>query len=399
MKITPKTQKKSEHVAVRKINQKIKDYKMGAHAYDYRNPHEKETKTKKKQLYFIRTLYMLLAAFLFNFGVVVFLQKSETIPSGLSGIPMLISLIFPSAQPWFAVMYLACNVPLFLIFGWRIKKSFSLHTLEFMLFQILINFLLTYEFSSSFGSISGLFHKVFNVAPGWEKVIILDGVVYENPTTWPILANGLIGSAFIGTSIALAWKFGGSTGGTDIIGYYFSTTKQRSIGVVLSSIALVTSMIFLIIFAIVKPHNLSIEHVYTASEKGSYAVTYKPTQSRVYFGMREVTSFVYIGVVNGLVSLLYPKYKKVNLEISCSGKFDVVLNYFKDIDYWHAYSIYEIKSGYTGEKVYKLKTTMLLLEAKNIIKDLKQLHPTIWISVSPVTKTFGLFNTHFVDED
>ncbi|BAP01214.1 ABC transporter permease protein [Mycoplasmopsis californica HAZ160_1] len=379
------------------ISKDIKDYKMGAHGYKRHKNNNKELKGFKAQRYFIKTFYMFLAAFLFNFGLVVFLRKSETIPSGLSGIPMLISLVHKETAPYFALMYLAFNIPLFAIFGWRIKRSFSLHTLEFMIFQIIIQFFLTFEFVKG-ASAAGWFEKYFNIAPGWEREITINGNLYENPVTWPILANGLIGSVFVGASIAVAWKFGGSTGGTDIIGFYFSTRRKKSIGVVLSTIAIFTSIVFLLIFAFMKPHANSVKVINDVAE-GKNIQYFQTTNEHVFFGMREVTSFVYIGVVNGLVSLLYPKYKKVTMEIACAENFDIVLQYFRDIHYWHAYSIQEHTSGYTGKKVYKLTTTLLVLECKNIIKDLRNLHPRVWISIKPVKLTIGHFDTRYVDED
>ncbi|MBU4690277.1 YitT family protein [Mycoplasma sp. ES3157-GEN-MYC] len=391
-----KITKKSEPLAVRKVNQKIKEYKMGAHAYNLENPHEKDVKQKRVQQYFIRTCFMFLAAFMFNFGAVVFLQRSETIPSGLSGVPMLISLIFHQTKPFFGLMYLACNIPLFFFLWKKTKLSFNLHTLEFMIFQTLINFVLTAGTKDN--TVADWFHNVFNVAPGWERTVKIDGVQYENPVTWPILANGLIGSLFVGIAISLAWRSGGSTGGTDIIAYFFSTKKQKSVGGILTIVSLATSITFLIIFAFAQPHNESIVIIYKKIGDNHY-VTYVSSGKRVIVGMREITSFAYIAAVNGLISVLYPKYKKVNVEISCVKSFDKVMQYFNDINYWHSYSIYTTTSGYSGEKVYKINTTMLLLETKNIIQDLRVIDPKIWISIKPILKIHGNFNTRFVDDN
>ncbi|WAM06880.1 YitT family protein [Mycoplasmopsis cynos] len=51
-------------------------------------------------------------------------------------------------------------------------------------------------------------------------------------------------------------KAGGSTGGTDIIGYYFSTKAKKSVGPVLSIIGFVTAAIFIVIFEFIKPNYL-----------------------------------------------------------------------------------------------------------------------------------------------
>ncbi|QBF34923.1 YitT family protein [Mycoplasmopsis phocirhinis] len=398
MNFQDKKNKKTEPLAVRKVNQKIREFKMGSYAYDFENPHEKEVMHKHKLQYILRTFYMFLVAILFNFGVIVFLQKSETIPSGLSGIPMLITLVWTKLKPYFAVLYLVSNIPLFLIFWRKTKLSFSLHTLEFMLFQIVINFLLTIGGENSVAAWS---QKVFNIAPGWEQVIeVIDKnngtkQLFENSITWPILANGLIGSVFVGVSISLAWKFGGSTGGTDIIAYYFSTKKQKSVSWMLSVFAIGSTIIFLIIFSFARRHLPTAKIIYLADGTQHYQMI----NQRVVIGMRELTTFVYIIVVNGLISVLYPKYKKVNVEISCGTSFARIIEYFKEIKYWHAYSIFTTQSGYTGEKVYKINTTMLLLETKNIIKDLRAIDQKVWISIKPTYQIHGSFNTHYVDQN
>lgn len=404
MQNIPNPNSNNSHLADNVMDNKIKEYKMGSYAYDYRNPNQDDIKNRRIKQYFIKTFFMFVSAFVFNFGVVVFLHQAETIPSGLSGLPLLITLIWEPTRPYFALMYLGFNVPLFIIFARKLRRTFLLHTLEFMVFQIIINFSLTFEFLHDNKSISDLFNEVFNVAPGWSRDIVIisqngQKTLLENPTTWPILANGLIGSVFIGTAIAIAWKFGGSSGGSDLIGYYFSTRKQKNVGVVLSIIAVITSVVFLVIFAFARPHhNSALVEVIKYADGKVYNV-YSDSGQKVWIGMREVTSFLYIVVVTGMITMLYPKYKKVRLEIVCSSGFDVILKYFKDIRYWHAYQISEATSGYTGETVYKIQTIMLFLEAKNIIKDLRNLNPSVWISVNPVNSTLGRFNTHYVDSN
>ncbi|BAW18499.1 ABC transporter permease [Mycoplasmopsis bovigenitalium] len=393
MNTNKSTQKTTESSSVKKLNQKIKDYKMGSYVYGNQNPNEQGIKKRNLLTYLTRTFFMFVSALLFSFGVIVFLQRSETIPSGLSGIPMLITLVFKKTEPYFALMYLGINIPLFCAFATKIKKTFILHTLEFMIFQIIINFALSFEFNGANSSAAHWLIKVFNVAPGWSRDIMINGQTYENPTTWPILVNGAIGSIFVGASISLAWKFGGSTGGTDIVAYYFSTKKQKSVGSILSAIALMTSITFLLIFAFAKPHNNAV-----AVEIVEGSKVYTPTKFKVIVGMREVTSFLYIAVVNLLVGLLYPKYKKVEIQISCSPNSEIVLNYFKDIQYWHAFSIEKSISGFSNEEVIKIKTTMLYLEARNIIKDIRNICPNVWISVKPVHQIIGKFNTQYVDE-
>ncbi|TNK92001.1 YitT family protein, partial [Mycoplasmopsis pullorum] len=68
------------------------------------------------------------------------------------------------------------------------------------------------------------------------------------------------------------------------------------------------------------------------------------------------------------------------------------------INYWHGYQVTTLKSGYTGKDVYKVETVMLLLETKNIIEDLKKVDSTLFISITPVERVIGNFNTQYVDQ-
>ncbi|QSF13910.1 YitT family protein [Mycoplasma sp. Mirounga ES2805-ORL] len=345
----------------------------------------------------IKLTYMFIAAIIFNFGVIAFLNKANTVPSGISGIAVLAIILHPNVEPWFAAIYLATNIPLFLIFSWRSKKSFTFLTIAFMLFQIITNL-----FFTTIPAVENFIKERINISPGWNSILEFKDPVthvitkYENPDQWPIFLNGLIGSVFLGFAISIAWKHGGSTGGTDIIAYYFSTKKQKNISSILYIISFLTTITFLLIFAFVKPHapHLATNSIEMIGGVKHEVVTVKPG---VIFGLREYTSLQYIFIVNIMIHFIYPKYKKVAVEIWTANP-KKTIKFLKVIEYWHAYSIHTAESGYTGKPVYKIETTMLLFETKPFIKDLRRLDPTLWINVKKVHSIIGQFNTKFVDE-
>ncbi|OAB48715.1 YitT family protein [Mycoplasmopsis gallinarum] len=377
---------------------------MNKYNFSKINKNNPEVKKQNIKLYAKRLFFMFISAVLFNFGVLAFLSAANTIPSGVSGIPTLITYMAPVTKPYFALMYLACNIPLFLIFGFKIKRSFTFLTLSFMLFQILTNIIFTLP------EVSGFITKYINVAPGWEKWIKVTNettneiMEFQNPTTWPIFINGLIGSTLLGLSIAIAWKNGGSTGGTDIIAFYFSTQKKKSIATILTIISFITTLTFLIIFGtynLTKNHHfIKQEYLNLIAENGKNTLivnNISMSADRVpLIGMSEITTIIYIFVVNTIVAIIYPKYKKVSVSIASSNP-NLIIKYLKHINYWHAYSIANNKSGYTGNDVYRIETTMLLFETRAIIRDLKRLDPNIWIQIKPVSKIIGKFSTQFVD--
>ncbi|WLP85596.1 YitT family protein [Mycoplasma seminis] len=512
-------------------------YKMGKYLLNNTKNTKKLSFKELVARYWYKVFLLFWAAFVFNFGIHIFLAKSDTIPSGITGIPTILQYLFPFLTSYFALIYFACNLPLFIIFWKKVKRSFLVLTLVFMLFLQVTNFIFTqhdvhvflfekisfihndtndftlvfrqkvdgdtvgkgifyvidnHEISSlnqagykyqiaplqdvfkyletgkySVTTVAGtnvpiisqeflstvnpedvtkllknpneygnyllvhdfktdalellpvskvktIFDGNLAVAPfqsvvdflknnqpyeiksipGLYELVQGQGVSllpqsalsaltleqanqliwYANGQTWPILLYGCMGAAFIGVGIALSWKAGGSTGGTDIIAYFFSTKYKKSVGGILASVAFCTACLFLIVYGVIKP-NINGE----------------------VFGMRELSTFAYLIVTNIVVSILYPKYKKVKLTI-ISNEPEKVLAYFKLINYWHSYRIVRFKSGYTGKYSFKIETVALLLETKNIVSDLKLVDPNIWISTMSVSDVKGSFNTQYVEQ-
>ncbi|MHA0273071.1 YitT family protein [Mycoplasma sp. 48589B] len=401
-------------------------YKMGKYLLNNTKNTKLTIKERIKRNWF-KIFLLFWAAFVFNFGIHIFLAKSDTIPSGITGIPTILQYLFPVLRSYFALIYFACNVPLFIIYCRKVKKSFLIYTLVFMLFLQVTNFIFTQhdvhvflfekisfvhndysDFKLAYNPTANdfrVFEKTDNLPKEFSASVALDSVFkylengvkldttipqsalssltleqtnqlvwYATGQTWPILLYGCIGAAFIGVGIALSWKAGGSTGGTDIIAYFFSTKYKKSVGGILATVAFFTACAFLIIYGFVRP-NVNGE----------------------IFGMRELSTYAYLLVTNFVVSLLYPKYKKVKLTI-ISSEPEKVIAYFKLINYWHSYRIVRFKSGYTGKYSYKIETVALLLETKNIMEDLKIVDPNIWVSTVAVRNVTGSFNTEFVEQ-
>ncbi|WP_082656064.1 YitT family protein [Mycoplasmopsis meleagridis] len=382
---------------------------MGQYNFRKLNSKNKEVKKQNIKLWSKRVILVFLAALIFNFGVNAFLAKANTIPSGFTGIPTLTVLLvkphWSDINKLFALIYVIVNIPLFIIVGLqfektksffrvklKIKKSFLLMSLGFMFSQIVTNAIFTYE------PVNHFITSTFNVAPGWKETIevVENGVkiVAENPVTWPIFINGLIGSMFLGVAIAMAWKSGGSTGGSDFIAYFFTTKKKKSVSSILMAVSFTSSLIFLVIYSIVDPHKPAVMiKGYLDNGNPIYVINH---EAKTIVGMREFSTIFYIFIANGLVGLLYPKYKKVGIEISCADPSKVIA-YFRAIEYWHAYTITKATSGYTGKEIYKIETTILLLESRSLLRDLKIIDKTLWIRVKNINNVIGNFKTSFVE--
>ncbi|MEE3928075.1 YitT family protein [Mycoplasmopsis ciconiae] len=332
-----------------------------------------ETKMSFKQiihLYWYKVILIILSAFVFNFAINVFLFHAHTIPSGLTGIPTLIILLNSNIKPYFALLYLAVNIPMFIIFGRKIKLQFTIMTAIFMFAQIGSNLIFTDKIVSSL-------HDFFNFAPGWDDA-------NQGFNTWPSLLYGVIGASMTSIAVAISWKAGGSTGGTDFISYYYSTKTKKNISGIMTLVSLIGAVIFLVIYSILQPVT------YTKIVDG------KEESVRILFGMRELSTFMYIAVNGLIINLVYPKYAKVKVTISCSNP-EKVLGYLKLINYWHGYQVITMNSGYSGQQIYRIETVMLLMETKSIIHDIKKVDPSVFITTFKVNSLFGNFNTAYVE--
>ncbi len=225
-------------------------------------------KTNKKKV-----LLIVLASFFFAFGSTSLLTKAATIQTGLSSISMTISLILPITKPYLNFIYLLLNVPLITIFWQKVKKQYIYSTLIFLLTNAIFGFFIGFDFGTLINgkevSLDSLitqnilifcpptdyYESLYAQEHGLKNIMAVDlrdytiwleqkmGTVnndsivetIKNGKTlgvqkgWPIFVYTLSAVGLLGAAGAISWKCGGSTGGTDIIAYYYSTKKRKSI--------------------------------------------------------------------------------------------------------------------------------------------------------------------------
>ncbi|MDK2819296.1 MAG: YitT family protein [Mycoplasmataceae bacterium] len=301
-----------------------------------------------------KIIMLLLSSFLFAFGTIIFLVQANTIPSGLSSIPQTLLYFFSDLKPYVTLIYFALNIPLIIFFWNKVKKSFLLLSLIFMFLNAFWGFILG-EYGSSIS-------QLFIIINNWT----INDIDQPGYTTWPIFVYVSLAILINSFAASLAWKSGASTGGTDIIAYYFSTKLKKDVGNFLWIISLTISF-----FSII---SLFFGGIYDS-----------------FFGIRTICSIFYIIFTSFIINQLYPKYRKVLVKID-SKKYKEITNYLNDINYWHGFKIFEATSGYTKEKNYTIESVMLVLEYKEFRKIIIHLDPNAWITCSRINDLFGNFN-------
>ncbi|WP_033161329.1 YitT family protein [[Mycoplasma] collis] len=320
----------------------------------------------------IKILMIFISAFLFAFAINIILAKSKTIPTGLTSLPTIIVYIVPETKPYFGLMFFGFNIPLIIIFWNKIKKKIIYLSILWIFFQNIFNLIFTL-----IPELTNWLNDHFSVSKEFDEMGV-DEALRQNKNIWPIIYYTFIGSTIVGLSLGIAWKQGATSGGTDFISYYYSRKKQKSVNKVIMLISLlifVFSFILLIIF--------------TKIDLGDTKI-YK------FFGIQAFSTITYIFVNSYFLNIIYPKYKKVEIDIYTTEPVKII-DYFKKINYWHSYNLWTGFSGYTGKKIYKIKTICLYLESNWLLSEIYKIDSKIWVSFKNIQKIKGNFNTSRVD--
>lgn len=310
----------------------------------------KKHRTKKWYAY----VAISLAAILFTLSIQSFVQTSKTLTAGVSAFALAPTLLIDELKPFVGPIYLVLNIPIILFFYKKIKKDFIKRTILFLLVQ----------------SASGSLFLIPEVQGTFDSLIIPPEKVLSEE--WPIFILASIGGFFAGASIALAWKFGGSSAGGDIFSYYYSYKYKKPVG----SISFIVSLIFVTI---------------------SFAVTIGISEEIRDKGFAILlATLCYVGISSLMINIFYPRYSTIFAEIH-SNKIDKISKYFKDSKYTHSWQVIKIRSGYMDKDTKMISTAMLLLEVKPIVAKIKEIDPNAWISITKIRNIIGNFSTDYIN--
>lgn len=302
-----------------------------------------------------------ISAVLYLFGLQSLMTAARTLPAGLGAFAMLPGVVDENLSKYFSFFYLALNIPLILLFMKRIKIRFLLRTSFFLLITTIVGIL------QLIPAVDDFFVNTLQ-----QLIVKKDGFATLEEATyakvWPMLALPAVAGVLVGVGVAISWKYGGSTAGADIVTYYYSTKKKKQVGTVTMVISLIILASTFSIF--LGTNNKGLKDVWFASIAGSV---------------------IYIMMSGIVVNHIYPKYKKVYVEIH-STKMEQITKWM-DTNYKHAYRIESSISNYAKCTKQHVVTVMLLLETKDFVKSIKAIDENAWISVARIEKIFGKFDT------
>ncbi|WP_438341330.1 YitT family protein [Mycoplasma sp. 3341] len=384
--------------------------------------------------------WMFISALLFNIGIAFFLGKAATVASGFSALIQSLTYTLDFLRSYFALLYLCLNLPFIIIFWKKNSRLFMILTTYWLIFQVISELIfngvgqnypikewLDNDFSiyytrHSLGQnnethiawnvYSGTFYNVqvdefgnkivgtwkswklvsdikdssgniihaSGSLKGWKEFSALNPNFNVSVETWPIIIYTLAGALLGGTAAAIAWKNSGSTAGSDVIIYYISKVKKMSVGKVSFFVACMFAGFSILMIGGVELGGLVKDHPWNLST----------------FVVRVISTILYIGVYNLLITFIYPKYRKIKITIYTT-KINEICEHFKAINYWHGYNIVKDRSGFTGMEKERIETIALFLEQQILEKEILKIDPKAWISVQPIMRIRGDFDTKTVD--
>ena len=142
--------------------------------------------------------------------------------------------------------------------------------------------------------------------------------------------------------------------------------------------------------------SVSLIVIWSLSQFGSYDIKRNINGFESLLGLQTLSTSMYIVLYGKIVNAIYPKYEKQIIKID-TVNLELITNFLKQIHYNHPYKIHTLTSGKTGQTIYSIETVVLLLEAEDLIKKIKTIDPTAWVSKVDVKKIYGRFDDSSVE--
>ena len=321
--------------------------------------------------YGVALIMALLSATIFSFGFKTFLSPTDPhmtniISGGVSGISQIINLIVQIISPnlgvdalnlSYSIAYLICNIPIVYIAFRKIGIRFGI----FSLINVLTVTFLT--------SLHIPFIDEISKFVGGLVETTADGAPYYMQTG--LLARALFAGVCTGLSSGIAFKAETSTGGVDVISYYFSIKKSTNVG----KYTVALNVIIIIVFTILHIVEASLSKEITMSSLAE-------SISIVFFAV------IYQLTVALIIDTINVRNKKIQLQIITSNK---DLHKYLLANVPHGATITPAKGAFTGEEKYIINTVISSFEEKRVVSLVKEFDPKSFINVVNLRQVYGRF--------
>lgn len=224
--------------------------------------------------------WIALGCFIFAIGINLFLTPAGVLSAGLFGLAQEISIILTNifgVQNLTSIVYFLLNIPAVLLGWFKVGHRFTLRTF-FAIFLI----------------------SLFTAIIPNDIVVVPD-----------TLLSIVTASMFMGLGVGLCLRYGGSTGGTDIVALFFSLVKGKSFGtfnLLVNSIVIIIAIILLQDFTtgiymviVLYAVGIVVDKVHNANDKLTlFIVTRKEEEVRTHMLKNHVRGLTIFNTIGGL---------------------------------------------------------------------------------------------------
>ncbi|MGL4951488.1 MAG: YitT family protein [Mycoplasma sp.] len=271
--------------------------------------------------------------------------------------------------------YFLANIPLLIFSYKKISKQFAYMTIVYILFNQLFGFALSFipgiRDIHIFGPAyiqDGEF-SAFNIAiTSWS----------HGNDAFSLFIYSLVSGLLTGLQFAIIYIIGGSSGGTDIITFYYAKKKNKSVGSIFAVIN-----IFCIFIAVMLGSLTSIMII------DKDLVTVDPNTFLQYFFSPNLLFSILMTVIVSLeVNYLFPKLNFTQIKIYTSNA-KVLYQKLINVGYKHDVFINELKNTMTDETTFTLETICMYIELPTILSTIRSVDKNSMISINRLSDIDG----------
>ncbi len=188
------------------------------------------------------------------------------------------------------------------------------------------------------------------------------------------VARVLLAGICSGLASSLAYSINASTGGADVIAFYFSEKKSRPAG----KFSVIINFVIVLIFSIL------------STIPGGVADEVAISTALIVM----IFTFLYMVVQSIVVDQLDTKNKKVSLQIITKNN---ELSQIIMANVPHGCTVTEAEGGYTGAKQFMIYMSVRKNEAKKVISICKRVDPNCFINALLTEQVYGRFSRQIVE--
>ena len=285
----------------------------------------------------------LLAAYTFRSFIVPSSSPSivPLITGGVSGVSQILNRLFDllnilntiDNRTLQAIFYFTLNIPIFMLGYAKIGKRFAIFSM--------VNVILTSFF--------------IEIIP--EDLTLLVNITED------LLSRAIIAGLLQGLASSIAYVMEISSGGMDVVTYYFANVKSTSVG----KFAILINTIILLIFTTL------------------YLITTESTDGALN---SVIFSIIYFFTTSKVVDTINVRNKKTSLQIVTSVEHmpKVIMEKFQ-----HGCTVVKAKGGFTNNDKYIIYMVVSSVEAQQVIRLVRLVDPNSFIDESYSHQVYGRF--------